>query len=48
MILQKHTSKIKYWKSTILTKAQESLQQVRHQMRVQGNGEEGMRESGDR
>ena len=42
MILQSHESCIKSRASTILSKAQESLQQVRHQMRVWENGEEGM------
>ena len=48
IILQSHELCIKSWASTILSKAQESLQQVCYQMRVWGNGEEGMREWGDR
>ena len=48
MILQIHESCIKSWESTERIKAQEPLQQVSHQMRVWGNGEEGMREWGYR
>ena len=47
MILQIHESYVKSWASTIISKAQAPHQQVRHQMRVWGNGEEGMREWGD-
>ena len=42
------SSCIKSFASTILSKAQESLQQVHHQIRVWGDGEEGMRKWGDR
>ena len=48
IILKIHTSYIKSWASITLIKAQAPLQQVHHQMRVWGNGEEGMRERGDR
>ena len=43
-----HTSHTQYLESNILSKVQAPLQQVRHQMRAWGNGEEGMRECGDR
>ena len=44
IILQIHISYTQYFSSNIFSKAQSPLQQVRHHMRVWGNGEEGMRE----
>ena len=43
-IVQIHTSYTQYWASNIHSKVQAPLIQVHHQMRVWGNGEEGMRE----
>ena len=37
-----------YWASNRFRKAQSPLQQVRHHMRVWGNGEVGMIEEGDK
>ena len=46
--VKRNISYSQYLASNILSKFQEPLQQVRHQMRVWGNGKEGMREWGDR
>ena len=46
--VQSHTSYTQAWASNRFSKAQAPLQQVHHHMRVWGNGEEGMREYGDR
>ena len=46
--VQIHRSYTQYLGSNRFSKAQAPLQQVRHHMGVWGNGEEGMREYGDR
>ena len=48
IILNSHKSYTQHWASNILSKVQAALQHVRHQHESVGNGEEGMREKGDR